>query len=101
MKKASFLIIIMFLFVSLASAQTSFFASDDTISFGESPIVRSWDNGKAAITYYVYNSKKYVQYVNYQTGDSYRCEVPGISIYDMYIHDDIVYLCTLTQAQEL
>ncbi len=94
MKKALFFITIMFVFTSLASAQTSFFASDDTISSGDSPIVRSWDNKNAAITYFIYKGKNYVQYVNYQTGDSYRCRFPdSISIYDMYIHDDTVYYC--------
>lgn len=80
--------------MTIASAQTSFYASDDTLTGGNNPIVRSWDNGRAAITYYTYGSQKYFQYVNYLSGQSYRVEAPGNTlISDMYIDNNIVYYC--------
>ena len=74
MKKLFLLVSIIGLLIPLVSAQTSFFASDDSMTSGEYPIVRSWDDGNAAITFYVQNQKKYVQYVNYLTGNSRRSE---------------------------
>ncbi|MBR6291324.1 MAG: hypothetical protein IKR33_00835 [Bacteroidales bacterium] len=92
--KKSLLFLLMCLFATFLSAQTSFHAEDLYTSGGDAPIVRSWDRGNAAITYFEVGLKKYVQYTNYLTGDSYRSEIPyHMQIYDMYILGDTVYYC--------
>ena len=92
--KKSLLFLSMCLFAAFLPAQTSFHAEDMLLSGGDAPIVRSWDRGNAAITYFEVGLKKYVQYTNYLTGDSYRSEIPyHMQIYDMYILGDTVYYC--------
>lgn len=88
--------IFMFLCLCTAflSAQTSFYAADNNQSSADNSIVRSWDNGNASITYYEVGLDRYVQYVDYSTGDSYRSEVPDyLQILDMYVLGDTVYYC--------
>lgn len=92
--KKPLLFLLMCLSAVFLGAQTSFHAEDMNLSGGDAPIVRSWDNGGAAVTYYEVGLKKYVQYTNYLTGDSYRSEIPSyMQIYDMYILGDTVYYC--------
>ncbi len=92
--KKSLLFLLMCLFAAFLTAQTSFHAEDMLLSGGDAPIVRSWDRGNAAITYFEVGLKKYVQYTNYLTGNSYRSEIPyHMQIYDMYILGDTVYYC--------
>jgi len=87
-------VILLCIATALCSAQTSFYAADNSQAYGDNAIVRSWDNGNAAITYYEVGLKRYVQYVNYTTGDSYRTDVPDyLEILDMYIMGDTVYYC--------
>ena len=94
MKKLLFLIAVNLVIIHIIPAQTSFYAMDNSQSTGDNAIVRSWDNGNAAITYYEVGLKRYVQYVNYTTGDSYRSAAPdSVQILDMYIFNDTVYYC--------
>lgn len=79
---------------TILSAQTSFYASDTSYLSADVAIVRSWDDGSAAITYYEVGSERYMQYVNYVSGNSLRVEVPyNLRILDMYILGDHVYYC--------
>lgn len=94
MKKSLTFFLLMCLFATFLSAQTSFYASDINVSGGDAPIVRSWDNGNAAITYYEVGLNRYIQYVDYGSGNSYRVKAPyHMKIFDMYIYDDYVYYC--------
>ena len=93
MKKTVFFLLTC-LCATILSAQTSFYAEDLNSTYAETAIVRSWDNGEAAITYYETGGAYYVQYVNYLTGVSYRSEVPDyLHILDMYILGDTVFYC--------
>lgn len=67
-KKLLFLITVNLLVIQFMSAQTSFYAMDISQSTGDNAIVRSWDNGNAAITYYEVGLKRYVQEVKFQNG---------------------------------
>ena len=94
MKKTLLSIIANLLLLPFLAAQASFYANDVNEPYADTAIVRSWDNGKAAITYYEIGLKKYIQYVDYQTGNSYRASAPdSVQILDMYIYKDIVYYC--------
>ena len=94
MKKTLLSIIASLLLLPFLAAQTSFYANDVNEPYADTDIVRSWDNGKAAITYYEIGLKKYIQYVDYQTGNSYRAAAPdSVQILDMYIYNDMVYYC--------